>query len=174
MNLIHILDDPSRIFNVDSVLFELYTEEHNKAKPNSFNKLLQANVMFTCCADGSFLTPLVTIPEGDTFTFLPNLSPEGFFISTHKYGLITNDTLIHYIKNLFHPALLRNQVEFPVILFIDGQKLNLPWKIFEICKDLKLILISIYPSFNSVIGPIDVAVSQKIKKNWKGFGNLEL
>ena len=169
MNLIHIFDDSSRIFNVDSVLFELYSEGNNTARPNSFNKLLQSNVLFTCSADGNFLAPLVTLPEGDTFTFLPKLTSEGFFISTNKYGIVTNDTLIHYIQDLFHPALLRNGVEFPVILLIDGQKLNLPWRIFEICNNLEIVLVSIYPNFSTVITPTDIAVAQKIKKVWKTF-----
>lgn len=169
MKLLRVFDDPTRIYNVDSSMFELYTEGPNVAIPNSYNKLLQSNVLFSCCADGGSLPPLVTLPEGDTFHFKPDISSEGFFVASQKYGIITNETLVHYIQDVFHPTLLRSGVEFPVILMIDGQKLNLSWNIFEICKKLQIVLISMYPNFNTVIAPTDIAFNQKIKRHWKDF-----
>ena len=112
----------------------------------------EATVIFTCCADGSLLEPRSFMSE--------------------KYSedtTISPDVLKYFINDFFYPTLVAKNVTFPVLLLLDGNRFNLFWELFELCKSLKIILLNPYPHFDKLIQPFEIAIANLIRIYWDKF-----
>ncbi|KAL1454530.1 hypothetical protein WDU94_010766 [Cyamophila willieti] len=58
-------------------------------------------------------------------------------------------------------------IEKPIIIFIDGHKSHLSLKTSDLCKQLGIVLISLYPNATRILQPADVAAFKPVKGNWK-------
>ena len=65
--------------------------------------------------------------------------------------------------------MIEKKVEFPVLLLIDDQRLDITWEIFEHCKELKIILINLYPRFQKIVQPFEISVASKFDLFWEKF-----
>nr|CAI5821862.1 unnamed protein product [Callosobruchus analis] len=70
-------------------------------------------------------------------------------------------------SNVFHPHLLKKQVDFPVILFVDGHKTHITYELSNLCIKLQIILIALYPNATKILQPADVACFKPLKNAWK-------
>lgn len=133
-NLTHILDDPSRIFNADESGFQtfpstgkvfaekgdknIYIIDKGKAKENM-------TVLFTISADGQMVLPTIVYPYQRLPERIKQTVPDDWGVATSSSGWMTADTFKYIIKHVFHPFLVRNNIQLPVLLFVDGHKSHL-------------------------------------------------
>lgn len=54
-----------------------------------------------------------------------------------------------------------------MILFVDGHKSHLTYKLSKLCTDLKIILIALYPNSTRILQPADLAAFHPLKEGWK-------
>ena len=123
--------------------------------------------MFTFSASGTTCPPMIIypykrIPEKIAVTVNSNWG-----IGRSDNGWMTSETFFDYIKNIFYPYLIENNVEFPVVLFLDGHKSHLTYELSLLCNDLNIEVISLYPNATRILQPCDVAVFRPIKMGWK-------
>lgn len=74
-----------------------------------------------------------------------------------------SETFYEFIANIFYPFLLKNNIRLPVILFIDGHKGHLTYQLSQLCSDLKIILIALYPNSTRILQPANVAAFRLLK-----------
>lgn len=80
---------------------------------------------------------------------------------------MTATTFLEYLQKIFYPFLCEQEIQFPVVLFVDGHSSHLSLETAEFCLEKKIVLIALYPNSTHLIQPMDVAVFGPLKKNWR-------
>ncbi|KAL0852107.1 hypothetical protein ABMA28_000347 [Loxostege sticticalis] len=146
-NLFHIFNEPSRILNGDETNFMLCPKNTKVLAPKGDRNVYEVDhaeakscvtVMFTFSADGKVTPPMLIFP-------LKKLRQE------------IQPTFFQYVKNVLHPALVKENVQFPVILFVDGHKSHTTLELSQLCQNLGIILIALYPNATRILQPADVS-----------------
>lgn len=175
-NYTHILEDPSRIFNSDETYFMVCPKmkpvitprgARNVYEIDKGNTKLNLTVLFTFSASGVTCPPTLVYP----YTRLPALVgrsvPNDWGIGVTPSGWMNGDLFFDYIKNIFYPYLLKLKITFPVILFIDGHSSHVTLEMSNLCSELEIILIFLYPNSTRILQPADVAAFKPLKTLWK-------
>lgn len=92
---------------------------------------------------------------------------EDWGIGRSDSGWMTAATFYEYVANVFHKWLVERQVEFPIILFIDGHKSHYSIELYEFCNKENMILYCLYPNSIHILQPCDVAIFKPLKVEWK-------
>ncbi|KAF2879534.1 hypothetical protein ILUMI_26636 [Ignelater luminosus] len=79
--------------------------------------------------------------------------------------LVSLESLQEY--DPFYPSIVNAKVEFPVLLFVDGHKTHLDIKLSDLCSNLQIILVALYPSATRILQPADVSAFKPLKTGWK-------
>lgn len=80
---------------------------------------------------------------------------------------ITKEVFYKFIANVFHPYLLSNNIELPVILYADDYKTHLNFHLSQLCSHLQIELIALYPNATRILQPADVAAFLPLKIGWR-------
>lgn len=67
----------------------------------------------------------------------------------------------------FHPWLLKNKIEFRVILYVDSRLSYLTLPLVNFYCDIEIKLIALYPNSTDILQPLDVLVFHTVKTTWK-------
>lgn len=121
----------------------------------------------TFSAAGDFLTPFIVLPYKRIPNDVREAIPDTFAIDKTDSGWMHKETFYNYIKNVFHPELKRKEVTFPVVLFVDGHKSHVSLELSELCRELQIELICLYPNATRIQQPADVTCFKPIKNGWK-------
>nr|XP_022903903.1 uncharacterized protein LOC111416181 [Onthophagus taurus] len=124
--------------------------------------------MFSFSASGLTCAPLIIypckrIPEKISQT----VKDPDWGIGRSDNGWMTAETFYYYVKNVFHRFLVKNNIQFPVLLFLDGHKSHLTYELSLLYNELNIEVIALYPNANRILQPCDVAVFRPIKMRWK-------
>lgn len=82
-------------------------------------------------------------------------------------GWMTADSFYQYVSTKFYPWLVNNNIEFPVVLYVDGLTSHMTLALSQFCKEKQIELIALYPNATHIIQPLDVAVFHPLKSKWK-------
>ena len=72
----------------------------------------------------------------------------------------------NYIATQFYPWLIKNNIEFPVVVFLDGYSSHMTLPLSQFCKEHKIEIIALYPNSTHLLQPLDVAVIHPLKIQW--------
>lgn len=175
-NLSIILNDPSRVFNGDETGFSLCPKIKSVLGPKGakdvyevakVNEKENLTVMFTFNAAGIMCHPMVIcsykrIPQHIIDSVTPNWG-----VGRSDTGWMKAEVFYEYIANVFHPFLIENSIQFLVILFVDGHTSHLTYQLSNLCSQLNIILIALYPNATRILQPADVAAFKPLKSGWK-------
>ncbi|CAH1978113.1 unnamed protein product [Acanthoscelides obtectus] len=172
-----VIDDPSRIYNGDESGFQIcpktgkvfarkgaknvYSVEKGSSKES-------ITVMFSFSASGLTCPPMIIygykrIPEKISQT----VKDPDWGIGRSDNGWMTAETFYDYVKNVFYPFLVKNNIHFPVLLFLDGHKSHLTYELSILCNEQNIEVIALYSNATRILQPCDVAVFRPIKMGWK-------
>ncbi|XP_072392192.1 uncharacterized protein [Diabrotica undecimpunctata] len=168
-----VLQDP-RIFNSDETCFYLCPKNKKvlamKGSRNVYeiehNPKVNLTVMFTFSAIGNILPPMVIYSHKRLPNDILSAVPNSWGIGLTENGWMDNKNFYKYIGNIFNPYLDRNSITRPVILFVDGHKTHLTVQTSQLCTDLKIILVALYPNATRLLQPADVAAFKPLKTFW--------
>ena len=171
-----ILDDASRIFNLDESGFQMNPESRRvlgiKTSKNWFveasgQEKKQLTVLTTVGADGSIPPPMVIYPRKrlngvdvkvpDEFDFVPGKSDKGW---------ISFETLYEYLANGFNDWLTAQEIVRPVIIFTDWHETRANYFLAQKLTELGIILIGLLPNTTHILQPLDVGVFGPLKGAW--------
>lgn len=174
--LFSILEDPSRVYNGDETCFlfcpklgkviaptgarNVYEVDKGQAKQN-------LTVMFSFSAAGDVTPPLIIFPNKRLNKPISNSIPDDWGIAMSENGWMKSEIFVDYIKNIFHKNIVKQNVQFPVILFVDGHRTHLTYKLSQLCTELQIILIALYPNATRILQPADVSCFKPLKTFWK-------
>lgn len=166
---------PERKFNCDESGFRLNPESGGAIvtkgtkhvhKVVSANEKEQLTALFIANAEGLHAPPLVLFncvrlkPE-----IIANF-PQGWSIGKTENGWMTAVSFYEYVVNVFYPWLLEQQIQFPVVLYMDGHKSHFTLPLSEFCKDHDIVLVALYPNSTHVMQPLDRAFFKPLKCAW--------
>lgn len=113
-------------------------------------------VMFTFCAYGNLTSPMVIFPNKRLPAEIPSKIPKNWGVGLSDNGWMNSDIFYEYIKNVLHPHFVKTGIIFPVILFVDGHKSHLTYAVIEVCSNLQIVLITLYPNCTRLLQPANV------------------
>lgn len=173
-NLVNI--DSSRIFNSDETGLPLnplpptvlaakgsrqvYSVVNNNEKEN-------VTVLVTADAAGN-LAPTLVLFKGQS---LPeNLNtvnvPPDFYFAYSEGGYMTSQNFYEYMANAFEPWLTENNIQRPVIFYLDGHGSHLSLHVSKFCSQHEIFLVKLHPNATHIIQPLDVALFKALKALW--------
>lgn len=79
---------------------------------------------------------------------------------------MTSEVFYEYIGNVLFPWLMLKKTKFPVILFVDGHKSHLTLQVSQLCSELNIVLIALYPNATRILQPADVSAFKPLKTLW--------
>lgn len=172
----HILKDPHRIFNGDESGFSLCPKTQSVLGPKGAKDVYEVatgnakenlTVMFTFNAAGETCHPMVIYNYKRIPQNIIESVPANWGIGRSDSGWMVSEVFYEFIANVFHPFLIQSGIELPVILFVDGHKSHLTYHLSNLCNNLKIILIALYPNATRILQPADVAAFRPLKGGWK-------
>lgn len=175
-NLLDVLSDSSRMFNMDEkgfvltkksevVLVEKGTKAVYSRSKNDDKECVTA--LLGGSASGKSTPPMVVhsykrMPSN----ILLNLPPK-WTIGISDNGWQTQQTFYDYMTNVFYPWLLEEQIQLPIILFIDGHKSHVSLNLSDFCAANQIVLIGLYPNSTYLTQPMDVGVFKSLNTSWE-------
>jgi len=78
-----------------------------------------------------------------------------------------SEVFYELIANIFYSFVVERGIKFPIILFVDGHKSHLTYQLNELCSNLNIILIALYPDSTRILQPANVAAFRPLKSGWK-------
>lgn len=174
--LLEVLEDPSRVFNGDETSFYLHPKTKEVIAETGSRNIYEVEqapgkqnvtVMFSFSAAGSVVTPHVILPGKRIRKEIAQGFPADWGLGLSDRGWMDTMNFSQYIKQIFHPFLVRQKVTFPVIFFVDGHVSHKTVEVADLCRSLGIILISLYPNTTHITQPADVAVFKPLKSEWR-------
>lgn len=175
-NYSKILEDPTRLFNLDESAFYLnpdgelvLTKKGDKAvykrcsnDPKECNTTLIGG-----SAAGIVAPPLVVFNYKRMPGNFMKEFPSDWAMGVSDNGWMTGPLFFEYIANTFYKWLIETKIQFPVILFVDGHSSHMTFTLSEFCKSHGIVFIDFYPNATHLLQPMDVAVFKPLKVEWK-------
>ena len=172
----NILQDPTRIYNADETNFELCPKDNKVLAPREIRNadevesaLPKSNisVMFTFSGAGEETPPMVVYPYKRLPTDIVKSVPQDWGIGCTDNGWMKSEVFYDYIRNVLYPHLQKKGIIFPVILYLDGHSSHITYRVSQLCTELNILLISLYPNATRVLKPAEVAALKPLKNSWK-------
>lgn len=174
--LSQILGDPSRIYNGDETSFFLHPKtkavlasvgNRNVYETEHADSHTNITVMFSFGADGSLVPPDVILPlkriQPDTLRAFP----KDWGIGKSDKGWMDVTNFMLYVRNIFYPFLVRKGVTMPIVYFVDGHSSHTGAEVADLCLNLNIILVALYPNTTRITQPADVSVFKPLKNAWR-------
>lgn len=95
-------------------------------------------------------------------TYLPN----GWHSNVSESGWMNCELFFDYVTNSFYPWLLKNGIQTPVVLFVDGHVSHRSLDLSKFCLEKGIILVSLIPNSTHLLQPMDVVVFGPTKRKW--------
>lgn len=171
-----VLEHPERIFNADETNFQLCPQNKRVIAPKGTRNVYEVDsgkakttltVLFTFSAAGNFTQPLIIYPGKRLRKEIGDSIPDEFTFTTSDTGWMKTEIFYEYVANSFYPYLKKAGIQFPVILFVDGHKTHIDRKLSDLCTNLGVILIALYPNATRILQPADVSTFKPLKDGWR-------
>lgn len=175
-NSLDLLSDGRRIINCDETGIQLCPKSGKVLGPKNIKNFYEISkssekenitVLCTYSADGSILPPMIIYPYKRIPCHIYQSVPDTWGIGRSDSGWMVSATFFEYIANIMYPWLVNNNVEFPVILYLDGHKSHLSLELSEFCSEKKIILYCLPPNATHILQPCDVSIFKPLKSYWK-------
>lgn len=170
-----VLEDPTRVFNCDESNFMMCPKgekvlgirgQKNVYEVHQGNDKDNITVLFNVSANGEVAPTMVVYP-GKRLPQGARLSmPKNWAIGRSEKGWMNGETFFEYFVNIFYQWLVANNVQFPVIVFLDGHSSHLTYHLSKFCNDHDIVLITLFPNATHVLQPLDVSVFKPLKQGW--------
>ena len=126
----------------------------------------QVTVLSCASASGELMKPFVIFPGVRPRFNFEGVDPNDFDVGVSPNGWISSDCFFGWMANLLIPYLESKNVEFPIIIFMDGHTSHVNVAVSEFCREKKVILFCFPPHASHLMQPLDVSVFGPLKKAW--------
>ena len=167
-------ENSHRIFNIDETGFPLCGNSKlkiiaEKGAKNVFRvsseSKEQITVVGSVSANGDFQKPLILFPGVRPNYNFRGVDKDKYSCGTTPNGWITADSFFFWFTNLI-VAPLRDKIEFPILIFMDGHTSHINISISEFCQKNDVILYCFPPHASHIIQPLDISVYGPLKLKW--------
>lgn len=96
-----------------------------------------------------------------------NSVPRDLGIGISDNGWMTAETFYEYIANVFYPWVVKQEILFPIIIYLDGHVSHVTIPFVAFCRKRQIELVSLYPNAMQIIQPLDVTFFHPLKDQWR-------
>lgn len=172
LNLLEI--DPSRVYNCDETAFLLSPKENYvlvKKGSKAVHKIANDDkkcltTLFMVNAAGMLVPPMVMFWYKQLPYKISRQFPSDWTIGLSEKGWMTAESF-EFISNNFYQWLINNNIQFPVLLYVDGHSSHLKLPLVTFCRSVQIELVALYPNATHILQPLDVSVFRPLKNSWK-------
>ena len=167
---------PNRIYNCDETNVVLCPESEKVLTSKGSRSVYQVvdagkeglTVLFMYSASGLRAPPMLMYAyKEEVPKKIVENTPKGWDIGISDNGWMTSETFYEYITNVFHPWLVKEEVEFPVVIYHDNHSSYITIPLVAFCKEYKIEIIGLYPNSTHIMQPLDIAYFHPFKEAWK-------
>lgn len=171
-----VLSQPERVYNCDETAFFLCPKDNKvlarKGASHTYSRCANDDkecltVLIGASAIGKLMPPLTIFPYKRIPLNILQKMPKKWGIGKSESGWMTCESFYEYIANCFYPYLLEDQIELPVILFLDGHSSHISLPLTNFCREKGIILVALLPNATHILQPMDVALFHPLKQIWK-------
>ena len=170
--------DKSRVYNCNESAFFMAPKEKRVLVPrgdknytfNGDKGFLTA--LFMTNAKGDLPPPMVVFPYERLPACISAAFPNNWSIGKTTSGWMDAETFYEYISNVFEPWLTKNNIERPVVLYIDAHSSYVTLPLFDFCIEHRIELIALYPNSTHITQPCDKALFAELEKKWREKLNI--
>lgn len=175
-DLLNVLDDPRRIFNLNEIGFFLFpkrgevlarrgTKQDYTVAGGSNREMI--TVLLGANAQGDSPPPMIVFNCKRIPANIQTNIPESMAVGLSSSGWMKADTFYDYIVVHFLPWIKENEIPLPIVIFVDGHASHVSLTLSEFCDENQIILIALYPNATHVLQPMDVGVFSNLKNKWQ-------
>jgi hypothetical protein len=171
---VEICKDPSCVFNTNETAFYVNPDGGLVIgeKGRTTSRIGDSNkenltVLVTANGEENMAPPFALFSGLRLQGYVKAAIPENWGYDIAKRGWMTAEAFHKYIRDYFFPYLIRTNVTFPVILFLDGHASHLSLALSEFCKEKRIIVVCLFPNATHVLQPLDVTFFGPFKKRWR-------
>ena len=124
--------------------------------------------LFMYSADGTRAPPMLMFKYADRVpaSILKNC-PADWGIGNSENVWMTTETFYEYIANVFYPWLQKSEIEFPVIIYLDGHSSHVTIPLVKFCREKQIELIALFPNATHIMQPLDISFFHPFKEMWR-------
>lgn len=122
--------------------------------------------MITGNAAGQLASPMVLYPYERIPKNIAAAAPADWALGHSKNGWMEKESFFEYISGSFYKWCLKYNIEFPIVLFVDGHSSHLTLALSNFCVAHQIELIALYPNATHLLQPMDVSLFRPLKLNW--------
>lgn len=152
--------DGERKFNCDETSFSLSAS----SEPADDKENLA--VLFMTNAQGKLAPPLIMFPNKRISYGIKKSVPEGWAVGKSENGWMTGDAFFYYITKVFNPWLIKENIEKPVVLFLDGHKSHTTAPLLEFCATNGIEIVVLFSNATHILQPEEVSLFRNLKRAW--------
>lgn len=166
----------SRIYNCDETSVQLCPKPRKVVVgkgSKTVYKVVDADekdsltALFMYSADGEAAPPMALFPYKEKVPMnIVTKSPKDWAVGISDNGWMTIESFYEYITNVFYPWLVKRNIQFPVILYLDGHSSHLTVPLALFCIEKQIELCSLFPHSTHLMQPLDVAFFHPLKEIW--------
>ena len=173
-----IFGNPTRIFNADETGFPIAPkpvqvladkgDPHIYQQGSSDKSLITALLVIS--AAGTYVRPMLIFPgkifRTDFYNRFYEAIPTGQF-GHSKNGWIDTELFVDWLKLVFEPHLVTNNITRPVLLFVDGARVHISLEASEFCDEKNILLYLLLPNSTHILQPLNLVVMGSIKSHYR-------
>ncbi|XP_015123368.1 uncharacterized protein LOC107045568 [Diachasma alloeum] len=171
--------EESRVFSCDEAAIYLNPKNNkallrlgDKADYNFINNHQKECLTMMICgnAKGQLAPPMVVFPYSRNIPAkITKDIPSDWIAGKSENGWVDCDSCFDWVRDHFHPWLVRNNIKFPIVLYLDACTSHLTFSLSNLCKKKGIILVALYPHSSHIIQPINIGVFCQLSDVWKGI-----
>lgn len=125
-------------------------------------------VLFNYNAAGDLAPPMLLFPYNEEVpdTVARN-TPRGWGIGTAENGWMTTESFYDYLTKVFYPWLVNQDIEFPVVLFLDNHNSHITIPAVEFGRAKQIEIIGLIPNSTHIMQPLDISFFRPFKLAWQ-------
>ena len=123
--------------------------------------------LFMYNAAGVMAPPMVLFWYKRLHKHLTANMPGDWGYGSSEKGWMTAETFYSYIANIFYPWLLKNNIQFPVVLYVDGHASHINVALSNFCREHDIELIKLLENSTHITQPLDAGLFRPLKMLWK-------
>ncbi|XP_076670556.1 uncharacterized protein LOC143369932 [Andrena cerasifolii] len=124
-------------------------------------------VLFMYSAAGTRAPPLLMFAYTESVPkkMIQN-TPKGWGIGISESGRMTAEAFYEYMTNVFYPWLLRENIQFPVIIYLDNHS-HMTIPLVSFCRNKQIEIIPLYHNSTHMMHPLDTTFVHLFKETWE-------
>ena len=168
LNNKNLLDtSPDTIFNYNETNILLCPDSEKVLTETGCRSQESLTVLFMYSAAGTRAPPLLMFAytEGVPKKMIQN-TPKGWGIGISESGGMTAEAFYEYLTNVFYPWLLRENIQYPIIIYLDNHS-HITIPLVSYCRNKQIEIIPIYPKSTHTMQPLDITFVPLFKETWE-------